>query len=98
MFQVSAARRLLYIDLPQILPYFKSGAVSAMGLCWKSGIAAELIGIPDGTIGEKLYIVKVNLYTAELFAWTVIIVLLSGAASRLVALASDAAMGGLEKL
>lgn len=98
VFQVSAARRLLYIDLPQILPYFKSGAVSAMGLCWKSGIAAELIGIPDGTIGEKLYIVKVNLYTAELFAWTVIIVLLSGAASRLVALASDAAMGGLEKL
>jgi len=98
VFRVPGARRLMYLDLPQILPYFKSGAISAAGLCWKSGIAAELIGIPDGSIGERLYIVKVNLYTAELFAWTVIIVLLSGLAGRLAALASDAAMRGLEKL
>ena len=98
VFRVPAARRLMYVDLPQILPYFKSGAVSAMGLCWKSGIAAELIGIPDGTIGEKLYIVKVNLYTPELFAWTVIIVLLSGLAGRLAGLACDAAARGLERM
>ena len=86
------------MDLPQVLPYFKSGAISAMGLCWKSGIAAELIGIPDGTIGERLYIVKVNLYTAELFAWTAIIVILSAVSSRLIALLSDAAARGLGKL
>ena len=98
VFRVPAARRLLYLDLPQILPYFKSGAISAIGLCWKSGIAAELIGIPAGTIGEKLYVVKVNLYTAELFAWTVIIVMISALSSRVVGLASDAAMRGLEKL
>ncbi|MGI6687142.1 MAG: ABC transporter permease [Christensenellales bacterium] len=98
VFRVPGTRRLLYLDLPQIFPYFKSGAVSAMGLCWKSGIAAELIGIPNGSIGERLYMVKVNLYTAELFAWTVIIVTLSALASRLVAFASEAAMRCLEKL
>lgn len=98
VFKVPTIKRLLYIDLPQVLPYFKSGAISAMGLCWKSGIAAELIGIPDGTIGERLYIVKVNLYTAELFAWTAIIVILSAVSSRLIALLSDAAARGLEKL
>ncbi len=98
VFRVPAIRRLLYLDLPQILPYFKSGAISAVGLCWKSGIAAELIGIPAGTIGERLYVVKVNLFTAELFAWTVIIVVISGLSSRLVAMLCDAGMKALEKL
>ncbi|MDD4081313.1 MAG: hypothetical protein PHP02_07895, partial [Eubacteriales bacterium] len=98
VFRVPVIKRILYVDLPQILPYFKSGAINAMGLCWKSGIAAELIGIPDGTIGERLYIVKVNLYTAELFAWTVIIVALSALSIRLIALLSDAAARGLENL
>lgn len=98
VFRVPLIKRMLYLDLPQILPYFKSGAISAMGLCWKSGIAAELIGIPSGTIGERLYIVKVNLYTAELFAWTAIIVALSALFSRLIALLCDAAARGLERL
>lgn len=97
VFGVPVIRRLLYIDLPQVLPYFKSGAINAMGLCWKSGIAAELIGIPDGTIGERLYVVKVNLYTAELFAWTAIIVVLGALSSRLIACLSDAAAHALEK-
>jgi NitT/TauT family transport system permease protein len=77
IFNVSPLRRLLYVNLPQLAPYLRAGAVSALGLCFKSGVAAEVIGIPPGTIGEKLYSVKVNYYTAELFAWTVIIVLLS---------------------
>ena len=64
-------------DLHQLLPHLRSGAVTALGLCWKSGVAAEVIGIPTGTIGEQLYRVKVNYYTADLFAWTLIIVALS---------------------
>ena len=44
---------------------------------WKSGIAAEVIGIPDGSIGELLYSAKIYLQTAELLAWTVIIVVIS---------------------
>ena len=77
IFNVPPLRRLMYVNLPQLAPYLRAGAVSALGLCFKSGIAAEVIGIPPGTIGEKLYSVKVNYYTAELFAWTIIIVLLS---------------------
>lgn len=77
VFRVPALRRLLYVNLPMLAPYLRAGAVTALGLCWKSGVAAEVIGIPTGTIGERLYSVKVNYYTADLFAWTLIIVALS---------------------
>lgn len=77
VFRVPFFRRLLFVNLPQLMPYLRAGAVTALGLCWKSGVAAEVIGIPTGTIGEQLYRVKVNYYTADLFAWTIIIVALS---------------------
>ena len=61
----------------RVLPYFRSACGSALGLCWKSGIAAEVIGMPDGSIGEQLQQAKIYLNTPDLFAWTLVIVLVS---------------------
>ena len=77
VFRIPAGRRVRYVYLPQVLPYFRSACGSALGLCWKSGIAAEVIGMPDGSIGERLQQVKLYLDTPDLFAWTLVIVLLS---------------------
>jgi NitT/TauT family transport system permease protein len=66
------------------MPYFYSGCEIGLGLCWKSGIAAEVIGIPKGSIGERLQQAKVYLDTPDLFAWTVVIVLLSFIFERLI--------------
>jgi len=70
-------RRLLYLYLPQLKPFLLSACSMGLGLSWKAGVAAEVIGIPDGSIGEKLYEAKVYFNTADLFAWTVVIVLIS---------------------
>ena len=77
LFRISTLRRVRYVYLPQILPYFQAACVSALGLCWKSGIAAEVIGMPAGSIGERLQLAKVYLDTPDLFAWTLVIVLIS---------------------
>ena len=71
------SRRVRYIYIPQALPFFKSGCTAALGLCWKAGIAAEVIGMPVGSIGERLQQAKVYLDTPDLFAWTLVIVLIS---------------------
>ncbi len=76
-FCLSPMRRLLYVRLPQIRPYFLSGCSVALGLCWKSGIAAELIGQPVGSVGNRLYLSKIYLETADLFCWTLLVVLIS---------------------
>lgn len=77
LFHMRWHRRILYIWLPHIKPFLLSACSVALGLSWKAGIAAEVIGIPDGSIGEMLYEAKIYLNTTDLFAWTVIIILIS---------------------
>ena len=83
VFQIPTPRRVRYVYLPQVLPYFRAACASALGLCWKSGIAAEVIGMPTGSIGERLQQAKIYLDTPDLFAWTLVIVLVSLAFERL---------------
>jgi len=77
VFQVPKHRRVLYIYVSQILPFFQSACLVGLGLCWKAGIAAEVIGIPKGSIGEKLYMAKIYFATADLFAWTLTVIMIS---------------------
>lgn len=84
VFKISFWKKLLYVKLPQIKPYFLSGATVSLGLCWKSGVAAELIGIPTGSVGEALYQAKIYLNTADLFSWTILIILISFGFEKLV--------------
>ena len=77
VFSLSPFRTVRYIYISQVMPFFRSACTISLGLCWKSGIAAEVIGIPDGSIGENLYQAKIYLNTPDLFAWTLVIVLIS---------------------
>ena len=65
------------IYVSQILPYFVSACRLSLGMCWKAGVAAEVIGVPKGSIGEKLYNAKIYLETPDLFAWTIVIIVIS---------------------
>ena len=83
VFRLPLARRVRAIWLPAVLPAFRQGCSVALGICWKSGVAAEVIGLPDGSIGDALYRAKITLSTGELFAWTFVIILLSAAFEKL---------------
>ncbi len=79
VFSMPFWKRLRFIYIPAVLPYLMSGCRTALGMSWKSGIAAEVIGIPGQSIGEQLYYAKLYLDTAGLFAWTFVIILASSA-------------------
>lgn len=98
IFRLSWSKRLLYIWLPQIKPFIISACSIAIGLAWKSGIAAEIIGIPTGSVGEALYYSKVYLDTTDLFAWTVVIVILSVGFEKLFSLILKYLFKGIERL
>ena len=89
VFRVPFRRQLWGIWLPAVLPYFRSAASLALGLCWKAGVAAEVIGLPAGTVGERLYTAKVYFQTPDLFAWTAVIVAVSVAFEHLFLAAVD---------
>ena len=93
VFRVPLGRRLRGIYLPQVMPHFRTAVSLGLGLCWKAGAAAEVIGMPGGSIGERLYTAKVYFQTPDLFAWTVTIVAVSVIFERLFLALTDWAAG-----
>ena len=86
VFNISLGRRIVYIYMPSLMPFVISACSVALGLCWKSGVAAEVIGISSGSIGERLYRAKLYFETGELLAWTAAIILISTAFEKLIML------------
>ncbi len=86
VFRMSFLNIVRYIYIPSVLPALVSACSVSLGFCWKSGIAAEVIGLSTGSIGEKLYEAKLYFMTGELFAWTAVIVLVSVVFEKLVML------------
>ena len=85
VYRLPLITRLRYIWLPGIFPSFCESCIAAMGMCWKSGVSAEVIGLPDHSVGDALYRAKITLSTPDVFAWTLVIVLLSALLSTLAA-------------
>ena len=77
VFRMGGWNRVRCVYLPALEPYCLSGCRSALGLCWKAGVAAEVIGVCGGSVGGMLYDAKVYLEIGDLFAWTLLIVLIS---------------------
>ncbi len=70
-------RIFLRITVPTVLPYLRSALSSALGLGWKAGIAAEVLTVPQPSIGKMIFESKLYLETTSLFAWTAAVVLIS---------------------
>jgi NitT/TauT family transport system permease protein len=77
VFGVSRSKKFIYLYTYRVLPFFATGAKIALGLSWKAGVAAELIGLVQNTIGNELYSAKLYLMMDQVFAWTAVIVVLS---------------------
>ena len=75
-------RRFLADTWQQLLPYLVATCRNACGMAWKAGVAAELIGSPRGSLGERIYQAKLLLETGDLFAWTIVVVALSWACEK----------------
>ena len=84
VFRLNNRKKIRYIYMPAVMPYFVSACSVGLGFCWKSGIAAEVIGLPERSIGAQLYEAKLYLMTPELFAWTAVIVIVSVITEKLV--------------
>lgn len=77
VYKIPQRKTFIKIILPQLKPYFFSGALTSLGLAWKSGIAAEVISYPTVAIGKAMNNAKTTLDTAEVLVWTATVVVLS---------------------
>ncbi len=97
VFRINRWRTLRAVYLPALSPSVLAGAALAVGLAWKSGVAAEVIGLPQGSIGERMYEAKIFLQMPEMFAWTAVVLVLSWAFGRVVTFALQKSANALQR-
>lgn len=90
VFRYSRVEKFLYLYRDTVMPYLISASKTALGLAWKSGVAAEVIGLPRNSLGERVYMSKIYLDTEGLFSWTLWVIVLSFLFERLVLGVMDA--------
>lgn len=83
-YQFSRRKLICYVYLPAVRPHFAAGVCTAIGLAWKSGVAAEVLCLPKAAIGTQVYYSKIYLETPSLFAWTAVVIVLSMLLERIV--------------
>lgn len=77
VYRFDRLKTLKLIYVPSLRTYFKAAVITSLGMAWKSGIAAEVLCQPRVSIGLELYYSKLYLETADLFAWTAVVIILS---------------------
>ena len=77
VFHIGRAKTFWYIKLPSLLPQLLTATVNALGLAWKSGVAAEVICEPAVALGSLLIEGKKMIDFASVYAITLTVVILS---------------------
>ena len=70
-------QKLFRLYVPTVLPYFLAACRSSLGMAWKAGIAAEVLCTPKVSIGKELLDAKIYMQNEQMFAWTLVVILLS---------------------
>lgn len=78
VFEMPLFNRVFYLYRPALAPFVESSLRTGLGMSIKAGVAAEVIGMVQQSIGGGLYEAKIYLDTAQLFAWTIVVIALNG--------------------
>ena len=77
VFGFSYTKRLRLLVFPTLIKYLVPALISSVGLAWKSEIAAEIIAYTKNSIGYMINNAKTNFDTPRVFAWTIVIIVMS---------------------
>ncbi len=77
IYEFGFLKRMKILVLPAVLKFFFPAIITASGLAWKAGIAAEVICITKNSIGKEIYNAKYILDGPNMFAYTIFVLILS---------------------
>ena len=77
VYDFSPGKRFRLLTLPTLMRYFLPALITSSGLAWKAEIAAEIIAYTKDSVGQMINDAKYELRTSEVFAWTLVVIILS---------------------
>ena len=63
--------------IPQLIPEMLRTGKTALSMGFKVGVMAEILGSAGAGIGRQLAYSRITLNTAGIFAWTIIMILIT---------------------
>lgn len=97
VYNMNVYNRIVYIYMTGVYPYLESQLKVALGMCFKAGISAEIIGLVSGTIGTSMYYAKMYLISAELFSWSIVVIAVSYVVEKLILKVFEIIYKGLQQ-
>lgn len=73
----SFGKRMRALYAPAIVKFLFPAIVTSVGLAWKSEIAAEIIAYTTHSIGHEIYDARFEYISEPVFAWTLIVIIMS---------------------
>ncbi len=86
VYNFTPLQKVTKLYIPNIMPYFLAAFKTSLGLAWKAGVAAEVIAFTKNSIGKELNSAKTYLETADVFAWTLTVIIISMVLEKLLLL------------
>jgi len=83
VFELNYTKKLRVLIFPALIKYFIPAFITSVGLAWKSEIAAEIIAYTENSIGHAINDSKMEFDSPTVFAWTLVVILLSIVLERL---------------
>lgn len=84
IYRMPPKNRMKYIYLPSVKAYFISALTIATGTAFKAGVAAEIIGTPNYSMGERIYMSKIYLDTAGVLSWMITVIFVAYLCEKLL--------------
>ncbi len=93
VYKVPKNRIIRRIYLPSVFGYLLSSIRIAGGLAFKVAVMAEVLANTGKGIGEKMNWARINIETANLIAWTVVVIVMSVLTDRVLLAVFDRKVG-----
>ena len=84
IYKIKKRRIISEIYFPSILPFLIAAISTSFGIGWKVVIAAEVLSQPKYAIGTSLQNSKLYLNIDEVFAWTIVAILIGYLFERII--------------
>lgn len=84
IYRFTKAETIKLIHIPSVMPQFNAAMKIVAGLSWKAVVAAEVLSVPEFSLGQGMISAKYYLETPTLFAYIIVIVALSLAMEKAI--------------
>lgn len=84
IYRIEGLKLVKWIYMPSLYPHFRSAMSLVAGMSWKAIVTAEVLSIPQLSLGYELMNAKYYLTTDRLFAYVVVLIIISFAFEKLI--------------